>query len=256
LPRRPPPPLALAYHGIDEVRLRQDPYGLFVRPRDLQRQIRKLKSWGYRLVPFGELAAHVRQRKGGGIAALTFDDGLADNLTSLAPVLKAEGVTATVFVVSGWLGLPYPEAPRARIMTADEIRSLRRLGVEIGSHTVSHPDLTALPYEDALDELKTSKLELESAVDAPIQVLAYPYGRVTAETITACREAGYRAACRTSGGGSWNEPLSLPRQGMNNGGTLLGLRLKRDGRYEPLMRHPAGKVGRRMVRVARHMTGR
>jgi peptidoglycan/xylan/chitin deacetylase (PgdA/CDA1 family) len=256
LTRRALPPLALAYHGIDAVPLRRDPYGLFVRPRDLQRQIRKLKAWGYRLLPFGEFAAHVGARKGAGVAALTFDDGLADNLTSLVPVLRAERVPATVFVVSGWLGLPYPEASRARIMTADEVRSLRRMGVEIGSHTVTHPDLTTLAYEDVLDEMKTSKRELESVLDAPVEVLAYPYGRATEETVAACREADYRAACRTLGEGSWNEPLDLPRQGMNNGGTLLGLRLKRDGRYEPLMQRPAGKLARRLVRVVRHVTGR
>jgi peptidoglycan/xylan/chitin deacetylase (PgdA/CDA1 family) len=256
LPRRPLPPLALAYHGIDEVPLRQDPHGLFIRPRDLQGQIQKLKSWGYRLVTFGELAARVKEREGAGMAALTFDDGVADNLTSLMPVLRAERVSATIFVVSGWLGLPYPEAPRARIMTADEVRSLRRMGVEIGSHTVTHPDLTTLAYEDVLDELKTSKHLLESVVDAPIEVLAYPYGRATEETIAACREAGYRAACRTSGEGSWNEPLNLPRQGMNNAGTLLGLRLKRDDRYESLMRRPEGKLARRAVRVVRRVAGR
>lgn len=254
--RRPLPPLALAYHGIDKVPLRQDPYGLFVRPRDLQRQIRKLKSWGYRLVPFGEFAAHVGERKGAGIAALTFDDGLADNLTSLVPVLRAERVSATVFVVSGWLGLSYPEAPRARIMTADEVRALRRAGAEIGSHTVTHPDLTGLAYEDALDELETSKLELESVVDAPVEVLAYPHGRATGETLRACGEAGYRAACRSSAESSWDDPLNLPRQAMNNSSALLGMRLKRDGRYEALMRRPAGKVALRLVRIARHVTGR
>jgi peptidoglycan/xylan/chitin deacetylase (PgdA/CDA1 family) len=256
LPRRPLPPLALAYHGIDEVPLRRDPYGLFIRPRDLQGQIRKLKSWGYRLVPFGELAVRVEEGEGAGIAALTFDDGLADNLTSLVPVLREERVSATIFVVSGWLGLPYPEAPRARILTADEVRSLRRMGVEIGSHTVTHADLTALAYEDVLDELKTSKRALESVVDAPVEVFAYPYGRAHEETVAACREAGYRAACRTSGDGSWNEPLNLPRQGMNNSDTLLGLRLKRDDRYESLMRRPQGKVARRVVRVVRSVARR
>src|SRR5215211_5659995 len=97
--RRSPPPLALAYHGVGDVPLRQDPYGLFVRRRDLQRQIRRLKSWGYRVVRFGELAARIREGRGVGHAALTFDDGPADNLHSLVPLLRSEGVPATVFLV-------------------------------------------------------------------------------------------------------------------------------------------------------------
>jgi peptidoglycan/xylan/chitin deacetylase (PgdA/CDA1 family) len=254
--RRTPPPLALAYHGIAAAPLRQDPSGLFVRPRDLQRQIRRLKSWGYRLVRFSELAARVLEGRGEGHAALTFDDGPADNLHSLLPLLGAEGVPATVFLVSGWLGQRYPEATWARILTRAEARELSRAGVEIGSHTVSHPDLTSLGYADALDELATSKRDLEAIVRAPVEVAAYPYGRASEETVAACREAGYLAACRTSGEGSWKEPLNLPRQDMDNGCTLLGLRLKRDDLYEPLMRSRAGGLAPRLIRAVRLMTAR
>ena len=107
----PPPPLALAYHGVADVPLRQDPHGLFVRPEDLRRQIAKLREWGYRLVSFGELAERASSSDATGIASLTFDDGFVDNLETLAPLLRDEGATATVFVVSGWLGRPHPVAP-------------------------------------------------------------------------------------------------------------------------------------------------
>jgi peptidoglycan/xylan/chitin deacetylase (PgdA/CDA1 family) len=254
--RRALPALVLAYHGVDDVPLRIDPHGLFVAPRDLQRQIRKLKSWGYRLVSFGDLAAGIGAGQGAGLAALTFDDGLADNLHSLMPLLRAERVPATVFVVSGWLGQPYPEAPWARILTAADVRKLRHMGVEIGSHTVSHADLTSLDYEDAFGELTASKRDLEAVVGAPVDVAAYPYGRASEETVAACRAAGYLAACRTSGKGSWSEPHNLPRQDMDNGCTLLGLRLKRDDRYEPLMRWRAGRLAPRLIRAVRLMAAR
>ena len=68
-----------------------------------------------------------------GHAALTFDDGLVDNAETLAPLLQEEGVTATVFVVSGWLGQPHPSAPWTRIMTEAELTELRARGVEIGA---------------------------------------------------------------------------------------------------------------------------
>jgi peptidoglycan/xylan/chitin deacetylase (PgdA/CDA1 family) len=256
VPKSPPPPLALAYHGVADLPLREDRYGLFVSPRDIERQIRRLRSWGFELVTFGELARAVASGSGRGLAALTFDDGLADNLHVLLPILRKQGAKATVFAISGWLGEPYPYAPGARLLTPDELRTLYAAGVEIGSHTATHADLSTLDYEGALDELVTSKRALEAILDAPVEVAAYPWGRATDVTLAACAEAGYRAACRISGEGSWDQPLNLPRQDMDNGATLLGLRLKRDDRYEPLMRSGAGRLALRLIRGARRVARR
>ena len=248
--RGPLPPLALAYHGVAEVPLDRDPDALFVAPTDLRRQIARLEEWGYRLVSFGDLAAEVSRGGGSGSAALTFDDGLVDNLERLAPLLAEAGVPATVFVVSGWLGQPHPAATWTRILTAEELRELRAAGVEIGAHSVTHPDLSALTYEQARDELADGKRQLEAVLQEPVEVAAYPFGRATEETASACREVGFRAACVAMGRGDWGDPYLLPRQDMENGSTLLGLRLKRSGRYEPLMRFAPARAARRLARRA------
>jgi peptidoglycan/xylan/chitin deacetylase (PgdA/CDA1 family) len=250
--RAAPPPLALTYHGVAELPLRRDPYGLFVRPRDLESQIRRLRSWGYSFVTFGELARRNAAGDARGLVALTFDDGLADNVHTLLPLLRACGATATVFVVSGWLdGRLHPSPPHAPLLSGDDVRALHAAGLEIGSHTVTHPDLSLLDFAGALAELETSKRELEALLDAPVQVLAYPFGSASDETAAASRAAGYRAACRTIGLGSWSNPFALPRQAIVNGSTLLSLRLKRDDRYEPLMRFRVARLvpaGRRVLR--------
>jgi peptidoglycan/xylan/chitin deacetylase (PgdA/CDA1 family) len=245
------PPLVLAYHGVADVPLRRDRHGLFVRAEDLRRQIAKLRSWGYRLVTFGELARLVAESGGAGHAALTFDDGLVDNLEALAPLLEAEGAPATVFVVSGWLGHPHRSVPWTRIMTATELGELRATGVEIGAHSVSHPDLSTLSYEAAFRELAGSKSELEDVLGEPVEVAAYPYGRANAETVRACRDAGFLAACSANGRGSWGEPHNLPRQDVENRSTMIGLRLKRDDRYEQLMRFAPARAARRLGRTVR-----
>jgi peptidoglycan/xylan/chitin deacetylase (PgdA/CDA1 family) len=246
MPRGLPPPLALAYHGVDDVPLSRDPDHLFVRPQDLRRQIEKLRDWGYELVTFGDLAAEVRP----GRVALTFDDGLVDNLTTLVSILHELDARATVFVVSGWLGQPHPAAEWTRIVTAEELRELRASGIEIGGHSATHADLSVLSYEDALEELSRGKTELEDVLGEPVEVLAYPYGRTSDDAIRAAGHAGFRAACSTSARGSWDEPLFLPRQDMDNRGSLLGLRLKRDDRYESLMRLAPARAARR---VGRHV---
>lgn len=246
-----PPPLALVYHGVADVPLSRDPDRLFVRAEDLRRQIARLREWGYRLVSFGELAHEVERSGGAGHAALTFDDGLVDNLEALAPILHEVDATATVFVVSGWLGKQHPAAPWTRIVTAEELRDLHGAGVEIGGHSVTHADLSTLSYEGALQELAQGKQELEAVLGRPVEVAAYPYGRTNDETVRAARDAGFRAACGATARGSWSDPHFLPRQDMDNGCTLIGLRLKRDDRYEPLMRFVPARAARRVSRRLR-----
>jgi peptidoglycan/xylan/chitin deacetylase (PgdA/CDA1 family) len=238
--------LALAFHGVSDVSLRRDPQGLFVSPDELRRHVARVRSWGYRLVGFAELAALAGQGRADGHAALTFDDGFADNLETLVPLLRADDVPATVFVVSGWLGEPHPDAPWTRIVSREELRELGG-AVEIGAHSTSHDDLSSLSYENARADLETCKRELEAVV-GPVSSAAYPYGRANADTIRACRDAGFTAACRTSGEGSWDDPHNLPRQDMLNRSSALGLRLKRDNLYEPLMRFTPVRAARRASR--------
>jgi len=245
------PPLALAYHAVGDVPLRDDPHGLFVRAEDLRRHIAKLREWGYRLVSFGVLARLAAAGQAGGHAALTFDDGFADNYEILTPLLAELDAQATVFVVSGWLGKPHRSAPSARIVSADELRALHEAGIEIGAHSVTHPDLSTLTYEESKSELEQSKRDLERELDAPVEVAAYPYGRASADTVRAARDAGFLAACAAMGLGSWDTPHHLPRQDMTNRCTLFGLRLKRDDRYEPLMRFAPARAARRLARAVR-----
>jgi peptidoglycan/xylan/chitin deacetylase (PgdA/CDA1 family) len=244
--RRGPAALALTYHGVADVPLRDDPYRLFVRPAEIRRHVRTLRSWGYTLTTFGELARRAAAGRHRGYAALTFDDGLADNLSALVPVLTELGAPATVFVVSGWLAGDYPTAPGHRMLTEAELRSLAE-HAEIGAHTVTHPDLTTLSAGEQLHELRASKEQLEAIVERPVGAAAYPYGRCSPTTREACRLAGFEAACLTAGAGTWSDALQLPRQAMNNRDTLVGLWLKRHGRYEQVMEPVRPHLSRPLV---------
>lgn len=237
------PPLALAYHGVARVPLRDDPHGLFTAPEALLRHVDRLRRWGYELVTFGTLAERVRSANANGLAALTFDDGFADNLHELVPTLARVEAPATVFVVAGLLGQAHPDFRAARFLDACELRELSRR-VEIGSHGMGHVDLTALTFEQAHRELLDARSALEHMVERTVDLVAYPFGRVTSTVMRAAQEAGYRAGAGVSGKGGWDQPFHLPRQDMTNSGTMLSLRLKRANRYEPLMRVPLIRMAR------------
>ncbi len=240
------PPLALLYHGLADVPRRRDPEALFVSPRQFERHIARLRDWGYSLVTFGELARMTVEGRAAGLAALTFDDGFANNT-----LLLELDVPATIFAVSGWFATEHPVTPGHAILSVEQLRELSAGGIEIGAHTRTHPDLTTLSEQDAHDELAGSKRELEELLQRPVDVAAYPYGRANDATRRACRAAGFRAACRISGEGSWDDPFDLPRQDMLNGSGLLTLRLKRDNRYEGLMRLRAARAARRVLPALR-----
>lgn len=248
-------PLVLAYHGVAQVPFEADRHRLFVSPRQVARDLELLRRWGYQITTFSEVARRVAEAGPGGtgrVAALTFDDGLADNATELLPLLRAHRATATVFVVSGWLGARHPDAPAPfdRVLRADQVRQLHSHGIEIGAHGRRHLHLVETPDAELATELRGSRDDLEALLEAPVRALAYPYGEADDRVRTAAGAAGFTSACRTSGEGSWASPLDLPRQSMGNGASIVGLRLKRIDRYELAMRPRPMRWARRVSRRA------
>lgn len=243
---KPARPLILAMHGIEYLPVRDDPQRLFIAPSRLRSLIEYLKARGYTFATFGDLARALHQPDAARTACLTFDDGYQNNLYELVPILQSTGAVATVFVVSGWLGESHRDVPRRPMLSRKEVEILHGEGVEIGSHTATHRDLTTLARDEVRYEFETSKKELEDIVSAPVEVAAYPYGSSSPGVAAACKEVGFVAACGTSGRGSWADPFDLPRQDVGNRATTLGLELKRRDLYEPLMRSIPGRAARRL----------
>ena len=113
--------------------------------------------------------------------AITFDDSYRDNLFA-ARVLAEHQMPATFFVPTKYVSTDHVFAwdhdlPRMANLTWADIHELVQMGHEIGSHTVSHPDLGRLGPKEARRELGDSKKTLEDRLQRPIRWLAYPFGR-------------------------------------------------------------------------------
>ena len=107
------------------------------------------------------------------------------------------------------------------MLAPDELREMAGAGVEIGSHTVTHPALPALDSTAALDELTRSKTVLESALGRPVRFFAYPFGKeehFNPEIETLVRRAGYQAACTAIRGVNLRgtDPFRLLRLGVKD----------------------------------------
>ena len=164
-------------------------------------QLDAIRGAGFHTVTFHDWLEH--QDKGAPLPdkpiLLTFDDGDQDAFTAALPALRARGMRATFFLVSGWIGpddahrLAQGE-PGRRSLIWPEARALAAAGMEIGSHGVTHRRLPELTKEEALQEMAASKRELEARLLAPVEVFAFPYNASRRRLRGLVREAGYRAA--------------------------------------------------------------
>lgn len=229
------PPVALCYHGVAAEPPTDDPHGLVVREGDFAAHLDQLAELGYRLVTAAELWRVVeREGKHGaaGLAAVTFDDGMADTLHLAARHLAERGGEGTAFVLPGLLDAPHPDLPGARLATADELHALARGPLELGSHTSRHTDLTQVPDASVVRDLRTSREELEEILELPVPGLAYPYGRYTHVTVAAAEEAGFDYACACSGAARWRR-YEVPREPVFPSTSARRLRVKAAGLYGP-----------------------
>lgn len=141
--------------------------------------------------------------------AVSFDDGYLDNFAYAAPILKELEVPATFFIVADAIEservMPWDENLPKRLswMTWNQVREMRQQGFEIGSHTLTHPDLGKIRGETAKREIVDSKKKIQDRLGEEISLFAYPFGRrsnMTEENRAHVREAGYRCCCAVVGG--------------------------------------------------------
>jgi peptidoglycan/xylan/chitin deacetylase (PgdA/CDA1 family) len=90
-------------------------------------------------------------------------------------------------------------APMPRVMlTWDDVREMHALGMTIGSHTMTHPNLPSAGIAAARTELSASRARLEQETNAPVTMFSYPNGGadryMTPDVRNAVRDAGYAAA--------------------------------------------------------------
>ena len=74
------------------------------------------------------------------------------------------------------------------------LREMSQNGMEIASHTVSHPDLTSLENEDIEWELEESKRVISEKLSQKVEGVAFPYGETNSKIQKKTRELGYSYA--------------------------------------------------------------
>ncbi|MFI8187406.1 polysaccharide deacetylase family protein [Streptomyces sp. NPDC085946] len=234
-----PLPFVAMYHSVGDRSA--DPYRITVTPGRLDRQLAWLRRHGLRGVSVAELLAARARGAGRDLVGLTFDDGYADFVTEALPVLRRRGCGATLFVLAGRLGGDNawdPLGPRKPLLTADGVRHAAAEGVEIGSHGLTHVDLTRADDAALRAEAAGSRAVLAELTGTPVDGFCYPYGTVDRRAVAAVRDAGYGYACAIDPG-PLTGPFALPRAHIDERDHAVRLFLKY--RLHGLRRRPAGR---------------
>lgn len=128
----------------------------------------------------------IEGRVGGDPWSITFDDGGSSSL-AVGEELARRGWRGHFFVVSARVGTP-------GFLDAEGIRALTGMGHVIGTHSVSHPvRMSALPWQELIEEWTRSVRELTELVGEPVTVGAVPGGYYSRQVARAAAAGGLTA---------------------------------------------------------------
>lgn len=184
---------------------------LEVTPEWLENKILDYQNRGYTFVSIDQLP-----RKGRWVC-VTFDDGYRDNYLIAYPLLKKLGVPFSVYVTTGIIDDQqemwwYP-GERLGIKTEELQQIAKDPLCTIGAHTVSHPKLDELTYEEQYREIAQSKQELESLLGKEVKHFSFPHGAHNEDTLRICSQLGFVTTVQSWGGPvrEGEKPNPLPR---------------------------------------------
>lgn len=175
----------LNYHKTEDVH-----NSLSVPPAEFDAQMKFLWEHNYHTISPDELYSSLsgNAELPENPVLITFDDGYEDNYLYAYPILQKYGFKATIFVISGYVGV------QPHYITWQQAREMRDYGFNIESHTVSHRSMTDLTDEELKTELVESKKKIEAEMGHTVNFMAYPTGTYNLHIAQLVKDAGYKAA--------------------------------------------------------------
>ncbi len=137
------------------------------------------------------------------LVTTSWDDGVQQDMR-LAEMLAERGMIGTFYVCA--------EPGQSRPLTQTDMYQLRSMGMEIGAHTLTHPDLTRLSPDAMRREIRGSMERLEDSLGEPVRSFCYPFGAHNRAVVDRVAECGLSFARTTMGlrDGLDFDPLRAP----------------------------------------------
>lgn len=183
----------LLYHHVqpNEQILEKKQQNISVDSEMFDKQMAYLVSRGYHALTLQEFFSGLSETLPSKPVVLTFDDGYDDFYTYAYPVLRKNGIHATVFLPTGLVGNPgYLNWGQIEEMKGSEL-------VTFANHTWSHKSLLGISEDAARNEIATAKVQLEERGLGPVEFFAYPYGSENQIVERVLKELGIKGAFTT-----------------------------------------------------------
>jgi peptidoglycan/xylan/chitin deacetylase (PgdA/CDA1 family) len=149
--------------------------------------MKALRAWGYTSITISELVNVIGY--GGDLprkpVVITFDDGYLDVYQNAFPIMHELGLVGTTFIIADTLHSNYS-------VNAEQLKEMAADGWEIGSHGMTHTNLT-INHSIAEYEMQESLMVLKEATGAPVSSFSYPFGKADDFVSTKVSECGYTA---------------------------------------------------------------
>ena len=195
------------------------------RLKQFEKHIEELTNGSYTVLPVKKIIAAIQNGKElpDKTVGITIDDGYRSVFTEALPRLKKAGLPFTVFIATAQI-----DRNASKYMSWDQIRALKKNGVEIGAHTSTHHHMPTSSERRNNAELENSNARMKKELGAASDMFAYPFGEASLSVQKLIRKKGYKMAFGQHSG-VVNKSTNLnfiPRFALNeNYGDLNRLRL-------------------------------
>lgn len=188
------------------------PGGTWVTPRQFYQHLKVIKRYGFNSWTPEDIGVYSGSKQ----IVITFDDGYEDIYNFAYPIMEEFGFKGILFVVVNAIGklntwdatFGFPK----RHLNTHQINELIEAGWCLGSHSLTHPDLTRVDIKTLHKEVRESKERLQELFGKEIDYFSYPFGRFNERVIETVRESGYKFAFCSLPWTKATDPMLIPRQ--------------------------------------------
>ena len=226
----------LMYHRVNDDRRSSN---LDVPIKKFEEQMALLAQKGYRTLSIHEFCTIISSKsyynKKDRVILLTFDDGWKDNYTNAFPILKKFSFKATIFLVYDTLE---EKEEFKEYLNKKDIFEMQNHGIDFGSHTLTHRELTTIEKQEAKREIVDSKSCFEKLLNKPVISFCYPRGKINSDAASMVSQAGYELAFTIHPGinNYGDNLLLLNRTEISGNDSLFDFKKKLAGAYDWLHR--------------------
>lgn len=172
--------------------------------KDLETAIQSKIKKGYKFISLDELAdiyqgATIKTK----FVCITLDDGYENNYSVAYPIFKKYSCPFAIAITTGLCnGSVEPWwCNNVQFLSFEQIREMSQDPLcTISAHTISHPRLNTLSYDEQKKEITESIKQLEQITGKRIEHFAYPHGDFNGDTLAILKELGIKTAVKVNGG--------------------------------------------------------